>query len=71
MSNATINTRAFVATHQRAPKGRGLWAFSFQLNGKPVGGEFFSPSMTTFAEAKKLAKAEAAKLGANTIIVLA
>lgn len=43
-----FNTRLWVFSHGRAPKGRGSWAFSVP----DLGGEtFFSPSMT-YADAK-------------------
>lgn len=56
-----FNTRPFVTSHGREPRGRGSWAFAF---GVSTGGVEFSPSMT-FAEAKRWATARARQHAAD------
>ena len=52
------------ASHGKAPKGRGSWAFAFEhprKNSEP----WFAPSNLTYADAKKAAAKEAKKRGAS------
>jgi len=49
MVKVYFNTRPFVTSHMRQPRGRGSWAFAFE------GQTVFSPSMT-YADAKKWAR---------------
>ena len=58
MPTFEFSDRKFVASHGRAPKGYGSWAFLVE------GHEFFAPS-STLTEAKKYAKAKATELAAG------
>jgi hypothetical protein len=57
MSRHPITTRPYVSSHQKAPRGRGSWAFQPAEAYHPGGAEIadltiFSPSMT-YTEAKR------------------
>lgn len=53
-----FNTRDYELSHGKSPRGRGSWAFFFDRS-MQVGTAFWTPGSTTYAEAKKLARAEA------------
>jgi hypothetical protein len=57
----TFITDEYEFSHGRTPRGRGSWAFSIHRNPDVMGNDIlWSPSMT-YADAKRWAKAEAAK----------
>lgn len=52
----TIETRTYINSHGKAPRGRGMWAFIFRtVEGNET---WFCPTPGTFAECSKRAKAE-------------
>lgn len=73
MTNQTVlfDTRDFELAHGKRPRGFGSWAFSF--DGRFVGvadPRVLWTSGMTFAQARKLARAEAKVRGASTVWVL-
>lgn len=50
-----FNSRPFVASHSRQPRGFGCWVFQFEDSAEP----WFAPHSMSFAEAKKAAVEEA------------
>lgn len=63
-----FNTTEYQFSHGKQPRGRGSWAFAFSRNA-PVEEMFWTPGSTTYAEAKKMAKAEAERRGVSTVYV--
>ena len=63
MPRITFDTAAYEASHGKAPRGRGSWAFGTRRNADACNEDecWFSPGGMTLAEAKKWAKAEAAR----------
>lgn len=59
MATFRFNTREFVSSHMRQPKGRGSWAFVAEVNGD-LSDVIFSPSMT-LTDAKKWVQSKLAK----------
>jgi len=57
-----FNTYTFQASHGKAPRGRGSWAFSLDRAGRDH--LIFSPSMT-YGEAKRWAREEYKRLAAG------
>ena len=53
-----VTDYSYRASHGKAPRGRGSWAFSFNGN-EDIDSLFWTPGHTTYAEAKKLARAAA------------
>ena len=68
-----VVTSQYEVSHGRKPSGRGAWAFNFHGtasgNGAVVKG--YSPSNMLYSEAKSWARAHAASIGAQYIVVLA
>ncbi len=68
-----VVTSQYEISHGRKPSGRGAWAFSFHGpasgNGAVIKG--YSPSNMLYSEAKSWARAHAASIGAQYIVVLA
>lgn len=65
----TFNTREYEFSHGKKPRGRGSWAFFFDDKTNNVADAFWTPGSTTYAEAKKMAKAEAVRRGARDVTV--
>ncbi len=55
MPKVSFDTAPYVRSHMKPPRGRGSWAFCFGESEA-----WFTPSVT-YGEAKKLARAEAAR----------
>lgn len=58
-----FDTHAYSVAHGKAPKGRGGWAFGTRRNPDVTNTDqcWFAPGGLTLVEAKKWAKAEAAR----------
>lgn len=66
-----VVTSDYLLSHGRQPRGRGTWAFSFDgPNVDSIDPRILWTPAASYAEAKKLARAEAAKRGACRIWVL-
>jgi hypothetical protein len=62
-TTTTVDDTQYRFSHGAAPRGRGSWAFTFGVK-DPVSDQiWWTPGGTTYAEAKKLAKAEAKARG--------
>lgn len=64
----TIVTSEYEFAHGRKPRGKALWAFEFTAGGERSM-PWFVPGRLTYAEAKRLAVAEAKRRGALKIHV--
>lgn len=62
-----FDTREYQFSHGRSPRGRGSWAFFFDR--KCQGDAFWTQGSTTYAEAKKQARAEANRRGVTVVYV--
>lgn len=71
LSQITVATHLYEREYDKAPKGRGSWAFSIGSTAgyKDVSKAFFTDSMT-YREAVKVAKQEAQRQGATIIYTL-
>ena len=69
MSDIIINTKQYVSSHLRQPRGYGFWAFDLEKSGKLLNEQpvWISGTYTT---AKKFALKHAVRMGADTIVVL-
>lgn len=63
-----FNTREYEFSHGHAPRGRGSWAFFFDRS-MPIQDVFWTPGSTPYAEAKKMARAEAKRRGVDEVFV--
>ena len=72
LNSISVNTRLYEREYCRAPKGRGVWAFSIGCTAAydDVSLAWFSPCSTTYREAVRLAKLEAQSKGVTNIYVL-
>lgn len=61
-----ISTSAYEFAHGKKPSGWGSWAFEFRIKGVWV--TWFAPGEKKYSEARKLAVAEADKIGNVTAI---
>lgn len=52
----------YLSSHGRPPRGEGSWVFQFNRGGTEP---WWAPGVLTLTEAKKLARAEAVRRGAN------
>ena len=68
MATIEFCTIEYEFSHDKAPRGRGTWAFALDRN-TPPDQMFWTPSCT-YAEAKKLAKAHFAKGAAKDARIL-
>lgn len=62
-----VSTRSFVNSHGRQPRGYGMWGFFIANHVKDE--VWFVPRSMSYADAKKLAKAEAKARGADYLAV--
>ena len=69
MATVTFNTLDFHFSHGKAPKGYGSWGFFFKASDrKDCTKAWFAPS-SSFADAKKAAKEEAARRNVRVVYV--
>lgn len=62
-------TRDYEFSHGRPPRGRGTWAFAFKHDGS-LADAWWAPGELSYAEAKKLAAAEARARRVSRVWVL-
>ena len=70
-----IVTREYMASHGKAPKGNGNWAFRLEKTDRGKDGDLFWPSQggkgaMPLQKALQLAKVEAQETGMNYIIIM-
>lgn len=63
-----VETGEYEASHGKAPRGRGSWAFTFGVNGG-VESDIWYAAIGAYSGALKIAKAEARRRGADVLWV--
>lgn len=65
LSSIRVSTSQYVFTHGHEPRGRGSWAFYFNLQEEP----WWAPGSLLYSKARRLALAEAQKRGVYSVTV--
>lgn len=72
-----FDTSAFERAHGRFPRGRGSWAFAFDLDGRGASSVrvddpcvWWAPGSLSFAEARRAAREEGLRRGASSAAVM-
>jgi hypothetical protein len=63
----SVETFRYESSHNKKPKGTGLWAFSYNKSGDDT---FFVPNTMSYVDAKKWAQEQAKKDGKSTVYVM-
>lgn len=65
MTKVLVETRVYVFSHGKQPRGRGFWAFTFGTRTyEKLSEVWWAPGSMMYGEAVKLARLEAARRGA-------
>lgn len=67
-SRVEVSTREYEFSHGKAPRGFGSWAFFFDDRSMRVEDAFWV-NQSTFADARRAARVEAARRGCDTVFV--
>lgn len=67
-----VDIKNYIWNHEKKPRGRGTWGFTKDENPDRLFGEyvFWSPSSTTYSDAKRQAQEFARKFGWHRIYLL-
>lgn len=65
LSRIRVETSQYEFTHGHAPRGRGSWAFYFNLQEEP----WWAPGSLLYSKARRLALAEAQRRGVYSVTV--
>lgn len=65
LSSIRVSTSQYVFTHGHEPRGRGSWAFYFNLKEEP----WWAPGSLLYSKARQLALREAQKRGVYSVTV--